>query len=325
MERVWAIVQEASDTDAHLAMLGDKVFLFNASGTAFLMYGIIGNSWIAMGDPVGPEGELEDLAWRFREAADRHGDRGVFYQVSHQRLPMYLDMGLSLLKLGEEARVALSGFSLEGSQRKDFRYTLRKLEKDGCRFEVLPPGSVTADATAFKEISDQWLAEKSSREKGFSLGFFSEAYLDRYAIAVVRQQDRMMAFANIWPGAGQEELSIDLMRYRPAAPNGIMEYLFLQIMLWGKTGGYQWFNLGMAPLSGFEARALAPLWTRLGGFVFRHGENFYNFQGLRQYKEKFDPVWSPKYLACPGGISIPRTLADVSLLISGGLKGMLPR
>ena len=115
------------------------------------------------------------------------------------------------------------------------------------------------------------------------------------------------------------------MRYRPETPNGIMEYLFLQVMLWAKGEGYGWFNLGMAPLSGLEARTLSPVWTRLGGFVFRHGEHFYNFKGLRHYKEKFDPVWSPKYLACPGGISIPRTLADVNLLISGGIKGMLSR
>lgn len=99
-----------------------------------------------------------------------------------------------------------------------------------------------------------------------------------------------------------------------------MEYTFLQIMLWAKEEGYRWLNLGMAPLSGLEARTLSPAWRKLGGFVFRHGEHFYNFEGLRQYKEKFDPIWSPKYPACPGGISIARTLAEVSLLISGGFK-----
>ena len=324
-DRVWGIVQASGDPDANLAMLGDKHFFFNSDGTAFVMYGIGGNTWVAMGDPVGPEGELKDLAWRFRETADRHGDRGVFYQVSHQRLPMYLDMGLSLLKLGEEARVPLPGFSLEGGQRKSLRQTLRKLEKEGCRFGILPPTSVGERMAELKEISDQWLSGKDSREKGFSLGFFSETYLMRYPAAVIYQNDRLMAFANIWSGAGKEELSVDLMRYRPETPNGIMEYLFLQVMLWAKGEGYGWFNLGMAPLSGLEARTLSPVWTRLGGFVFRHGEHFYNFKGLRHYKEKFDPVWSPKYLACPGGISIPRTLADVNLLISGGLKGMLSR
>jgi len=81
----------------------------------------------------------------------------------------------------------------------------------------------------------------------------------------------------------------------------------------------------MAPLSGLESHELAPLWNRLGAFVFSHGEHFYNFQGLRQYKEKFDPEWSPKYLACPGGMALPRILTNLGSLISGGVKGVVAK
>lgn len=55
----------------------------------------------------------------------------------------------------------------------------------------------------------------------------------------------------------------------------------------------------------------------------RFGDHFYNFQGLRACKEKFDPLWYPKYLATASGLSLPRTLADIGALISGSLKGML--
>jgi phosphatidylglycerol lysyltransferase len=96
-------------------------------------------------------------------------------------------------------------------------------------------------------------------------------------------------------------------------------------MLWGKQQGYRWFNLGMAPMSGFEDRALAPLWSRVGSFLFRHGEHFYNFQGLRQYKEKFDSTWEPRYLASPGGLALPRIVTNVASLISGGLKGVVTK
>ncbi len=84
-----------------------------------------------------------------------------------------------------------------------------------------------------------------------------------------------------------------------------MDYLFVELMLWGRAQSYEWFNLGMAPLSGLDVGPLAPLWNRLGTLVFRHGEHFYNFQGLRQYKEKFHPQWEPKYLASPGGLRLP--------------------
>ena len=134
-----------------------------------------------------------------------------------------------------------------------------------------------------------------------------------------------MAFANLWTTLPKTELSIDLMRYRPAAPAGVMLYLFTELMLWGQAQGYQSFALGMAPLSGLESRALAPLWARAGAFMYQHGEHFYNFQGLREYKEKFDPVWEPRYLASPGGLALPRVLANVAALISGGIKGVLAR
>jgi phosphatidylglycerol lysyltransferase len=87
-------------------------------------------------------------------------------------------------------------------------------------------------------------------------------------------------------------------------------------MVWGKAAGYRWFNLGMAPLSGIEDRPLAPLWNRAAALVFRHDEHFYGFRGLREYKEKFDPQWAPKYLASPGGLALPRILADVATLIN---------
>jgi len=176
-----------------------------------------------------------------------------------------------------------------------------------------------------RQVSDAWLVERRTREKGFSLGFFAPEYVQHFPAGIVRLDGKIVAFANLWLGAEKEEISPDLMRYLPSAPSGIMEYLFIQLMLWGQQEGYQWFDLGMAPLSGLEDHALAPLWNRLGALVFRHGEHFYNFQGLRQYKEKFNPEWTPRYLASPGGLALPRILTNITTLISGGLKGMVAK
>jgi phosphatidylglycerol lysyltransferase len=104
-----------------------------------------------------------------------------------------------------------------------------------------------------------------------------------------------------------------------------MEYLFLRLMLWAQAERYHWFNLGMAPLAGLQARDSAPLWNRLGALAFEYGEHFYNFQGLRRFKDKFDPQWRPKYLVYPGGIMLPRVLANVAALVSGGLRGVVAK
>jgi phosphatidylglycerol lysyltransferase len=325
IDRVVPIVEGSQKTYAYLALLGDKALLFNQAGNAFIMYGVEGRSWVAMGDPIGPLKEWPELLWLFRETSDRFGGWPVFHEVGSEHLSLYLELGLSFLKLGEEAKVPLESFALEGSAHKKLRQVVNKFHKEDCVFEVLSPEEVTFSLREFRLVSDAWLNMKNTREKGFSLGFFNEDYLKRFPAGVVRRDGKIIAFANIWKSAAKEELSIDLMRHDPDAPSGIMDYLFTQLMLWGKEEGYRWFNLGMAPLSGLENRALSPLWNRFGSFIFRHGEHFYNLQGLRQYKEKFHPEWESKYLASPGGLSVPRILAHVASLISRGVKGVIAK
>jgi phosphatidylglycerol lysyltransferase len=254
---------------------------------------------------------------------EAHGVWSVFYQVGTGYLGLYIELGLSLHKIGEEARVPLDAFSLEGKPRKGLRNLLHRLDKDGYRFEVVPPGAVPGLLPELRQVSDAWLAEKSTREKQFSLGFFDEEYLKLGPVALVLRGEDLLAFANLWLGKDRAEASIDLMRYRPGAEHGVMDYLLTRLMLWSQAEGYAWFNLGMAPLSGLENRGLAPLWNRFGALAYGYGGRFYNFQGVRQYKEKFSPAWEPRYLALPSGASLPRALVNLSALIAGGLKGAI--
>lgn len=319
------VVAQSRATTAALALLGDKRLLFNAPRTAFIMFGVEGKSWVAMGDPVGPENEARDLAWRFRELCDECGAWPVFYEVDADQLPLYIDLGLSLIKIGEEAHVPLGDFNLEGGPRKNLRRANKHALESGCQFEVLPRPQATAALPELRAISDAWLSGKHAAEKGFSLGYFDVEYLQRFPVAAVRWEGHLVAFANLLTGAGQEELSVDLMRYDPQAPDEVMEFLFVQSMLWGKEHGYARFNLGMAPLAGIEGERLGPLWNRVAHLAYMHGEHFYNFQGLRQYKAKFGPVWRPKYLASPGGVALPAILANVATLISGGLRRLVAK
>jgi phosphatidylglycerol lysyltransferase len=325
LERARAIINASSDTGSNLVFLGDKAILFSPSGKAFLMYGVEGRSWVALGDPVGPEDEVTELAWHFREEADRHGAWPVFYEVGTDRLPLYIDLGLTLLKLGEAAVVSLDSFSLEGGRRKGLRRTITEVSRRGVTFCVVPPEGVCELLSDLKRVSDSWLQEKHTREKSFSLGRFDERYIARFPVGIAKVEGQVVAFANLLSSGDHSEISLDLMRYSPTAPAGVMEYLFIQLLLWGKEQGYRRFNLGMAPLSGLQNRTLAPLWNRAGALLYRHGEHFYNFRGLRQYKDKFDPLWEPRYLASPGGLALPRVLANTAALISGGLRGVVSR
>ncbi|MCE3004638.1 MAG: bifunctional lysylphosphatidylglycerol flippase/synthetase MprF [Xanthomonadaceae bacterium] len=320
-ERAAPIAAASGRCDAQLALLPDKQLLFDPRGEAFVMFQRSGPCLVAMGDPVGAPDAVRGVAWAFRERADREGLWPVFYQVSAAQLPTYLDLGLSLLKLGEEAVVPLAGFSLDGSARAELRQAHRRAQREGATFGIVPRAEVPALLPELAAVSAQWLAARGAAEKGFSLGYWDPDYMARFDCAVVRAHGRVVAFANLWPGAPGGEVSIDLMRHADDAPRGSMDFLFVELMLWARAAGWRDFVLGMAPLSGLSRHQLAPAWHKIGGLIWRHGEAFYHFEGLRRYKEKFQPQWRPRYLASPGGMRLPRVLLEVARLIAAGPRG----
>jgi phosphatidylglycerol lysyltransferase len=325
LEQAEILIANAPDSNANLALLGDKHLMFNEERTAFIMYQASGSSWVCMGDPVGPAVLCEPLAWEFLETCDGMAVSPVFYQVAPDNLSLYIDLGMTLSKLGEEARVPLQAFSLDGPARADLRQMHRRAARDGAQFEVVARADVPAILPQLRKVSDAWLAEKQAGEKRFSLGYFDESYLSRFDCAVVRCGGAIVAFANLWRAGINTELSVDLMRYGEGAPKGVIDFLLVESMLWGRAQKYQWFSLGMAPLSGLEEHALAPTWHKLGRMVQRYGETFYHFEGLRKYKEKFLPVWRPRYLATAGKFGVAGALLDVTSLISGGVSKALKK
>jgi phosphatidylglycerol lysyltransferase len=197
-------------------------------------------------------------------------------------------------------------------------------EREGLSFEVLPPEQVAARLPELKVVSDAWLTHHRTGEKGFSLGYFDAQYLCRQPVALALKDGTVTAFTTLLGTACKSEASVDLMRQVPDAPKSTMDYLLTRTILYFREQGYTRFGLGMAPLSGMAAHPLASSWHRWGRRLFHYGEYFYNFQGLRSFKEKFDPVWEPRYLATGGGLPL-MTLADIALLISGGLRAAVSK
>jgi phosphatidylglycerol lysyltransferase len=323
LEAASRTISEQTSTLPYLAFLRDKSLLFDEDRTGFVMYGVQGRTWVALGDPVAAPERMPGLIRTFVEKCDDFDGVPVFYEVRKEHLHRYVDFGFTFVKLGEEARVDLTAFTLEGGRSRRYRQVLRNLEKAGANFRVVCREHVSPMLERLRIVSDDWLKGKPGGEKGFSLGFFDADYLSRFPVAVIERGDDVLAFANLWAGSDHVELSVDLMRFRHDAPEDVMEGLLVHVMTWGKAQGYRWFSLGMAPLSGFERSPVAPLWARLGSFLYEHGEAFYHFQGLRAYKEKFHPQWEPRYLVYPGGFRLPRILADVSALIAGGYRKVL--
>ena len=324
LQRAARIIRHSDQPDGGLALTGDKALLFHESDDAFLMYARRGRSMIALYDPIGPAMQRAELIWQFRDLCDLHHARPVFYQVRAENLPFYMDIGLTALKLGEEARVDLLRFDLEnkGKEMKDLRYTWNRGQRDGLALEFHEPGQAPLDE--LKAISDAWLGGKQVRERllpGPLHPGVPELLPHRHRPPPGQAGGLRQPAGNRQPRTGEPrpdarapggaEADHGVPHARPHPPLQGPGPRALQ----PRHGA-----AGRAP-----ARRGAPLTQRLGALVFRRGEQFYNFQGLRRFRDKFQPDWEPRYLAVPAGLDPLVALADTAALIAGGLTGLVKR
>jgi phosphatidylglycerol lysyltransferase len=325
MNRAIEILATQPNASAGLVRLGDKKILFSDCGKAFVMYAQQGRSWVALFDPVGSRDAWSGLTLKFMEQARKAGCRAVFYQVSPDFLPLTVDTGLKPYKLGEQAVVDLTKFDLKGGTRIRLRRAVNRAVRDGLEFSMIEAEDVPAVLDELLSVSRVWLTAQNATEKGFSLGTFQPRYVAAGPVAVIRVDGRIIAFANVLSTGSAGDACIDLMRHLPNAHQGMMVLLFVRIMEHMKAAGFRTLNLGMAPLAGLSVHSKAPLWNHVGDRIYQNGERFYNFRGVRLFKDKFDPEWQPRYLVVSGRGMPVISMLDITMLIGGGLKGILRR
>lgn len=299
-EKVLKIIKENDGTsDIGLALVGDKeIYYYREEGIekAAISISTIMDRIIVMGDAYGDSDYFAKLMESFIREADIFGYSPIFYEIEESQTIKLHDYGFSFIKFGEKASIDLEEFNLEGSKHKTHRNIMSRFKKENIEFEILNPPYNEKFIKELKDISDSWLDGR--REKGFSLGFFSEEYIKNSKVAVVKKEGEIVAFANIMPNAEKTWSSIDLMRFhRVKAPKSVMEFLFLNLFLSEKESGRKKFGLGMAPLANVGISSNSFTEEKLAYLVYKFGFKFYSFEGLRAYKEKFSPIWTPVYLS----------------------------
>ncbi len=290
---------------SNLALLADKALLFTETEDAFLMFAHEGRYWVSLGDPVGTRQNIPNLAWCFNDMCGGRGNVPVFYQVGEDFLPVYLDMGLALVKIGNEAIIPLKTWA---------RKMPEKIKAQAFRFEVLEHLDDERYAT-LKRLGNQWAQSERGGEYGFSQGCFDRAYMGRFPLAVLFAGDEPAAFALILPGGGgQEEFTIDLLRFPPQNREAAT-YLLYSLAAWGRDQGFGHFNLGIIPTLENILFHFPVLWQSLGTSVFRNGSCFSSLQEMQALFESLRPVKKPRYVAFPGEVSASGVLDAIATLI----------
>lgn len=298
--RAWTIVNTFGRTPlARYALLDDKNLFFSINGS-LISYVAANRVALALGDPIGPPQDLADAITQFKGFCALNDWLPAFYQVTPTYLDVYRSAGFNTLAIGNEAVVDLSKFTLEGSENKPLRNSYNKLERRGYRYEVSPPPFSPRMIRELETISNEWLSARGMSEMRFSLGWFDEAYLQTTPILLVRDREGFIeAFANIVMIGETREAAVDLMRHRQYVESGLMDFLFVSLFQWARENNFSTFNLGLSALSGVGEHSDNPLIDRAVRYIYKNMNHLYPFQGLHAFKEKFHPVWLPRYLVFP--------------------------
>ena len=295
----------------YFALLPDKRYLFSRIGEAEwgIAYRVQGRQALALGDPFGdPEAAPEAVA-SFVALCRANGWKPVFYQTTPGNLNVYADAGLKAVKVGEDAQIALSDFSLAGKKYVKLRNDLRRVEKAGVVLETYGPKAPmpASCAAEMDAISSGWRSAHNANEGWFAMGGFdphSALFAEsRYFVARDTSTGRMLAFASFVPAFGQG-WTLDLMRRQAETLHGVMDFLIVSAASQFASEGAQLLSLGLSPLAGDDDAAEKAATSSVRRFLYTRLNRAYNFQGLHAFKGKFATHWEPRYLIYSGRLAL---------------------
>lgn len=303
---------------AAFTLLSDKSYFFSPSGRSVIGYIPRGRGAIALGDPIGPIEDRQEVIVSFQQFCQRNDWYPAFYQTLPDDIDLYKSWGFQVVKIGEEAIVDLKGFTLQGKAGKNLRTAVNRMTKLGYEVRFYQPPIADDLLHQIKSVSDEWLQLVQGSEKKFSLGWFDEAYLRECDIvAVESSHGDIVAFTNIVSEYQLNEVTNDMMRHRKSIENGTMDFLFISMFQYYKEQGYDSFNIGLCALAGVGEDQESRRLEKVLRYLYKHLQRFYNFQGLYAYKDKFHPHWESRYLVFPSLTALPDVVVALIRADSG--------
>lgn len=311
------------DSLAFFALRRDKNYFLSASGRSFLAYRVLGGAALVSGDPIGDQAEFTTLLRQFHELARLRGWRLAILGASRRHLPLYRSLGLRELTLGQEAIVQPAQFSLEGRAIRKVRQSVRRLHRAGYRTSIITADEVDPSLRIqLENASNEWRG--NSPERGFTMAMDDLFASPNTVFAVARDLDGQVGgFLHLVPCFAGEGYSLSAMRRRRTTPNGLMEFLVAETIVWARDAGVSELSLNFCVFADLLRPAIArsPAQRALRFSLLQLDRGF-QLDRLRRFCFKFSPQWRPRFICLERLTDVPRVgiayLRAESLLIPPG-------
>ncbi len=305
-----------STEDFFLIWPQDKHYYFNQSRSSFLAYKVQNGVALVLGGPIGNPLTFKKLLINFMQMCNENGWLVSIIHADKEVLKFAQDNGIKSIFIGNEAMVDIGLFCSQTVKDKHFRYVENKAFAEKLSVEYWQHPHSKENLQQLRQVSNKWLNLPSRREYGFVMSPYSNTYLNKCDVMVLKQNKKIIAYTNLLPNYLADSASIDHMRHIQNIPSISMHFLLKSLIVHLEQLNYKWFNLGLSPLAGLEEINDPILNERMLSVIKTLGAKYYSFEGVEQFKNKFRPIWQPKYILYEGNVTnlfkITRALSKAS-------------
>jgi lysyl-tRNA synthetase class 2 len=318
-----------TDTLSFFKLRTDKHYFFSADRSAFVGYRVENGVLLLSGDPVGPAPALSGLLFDLLEFAASRGLKLGAVGASERLRPLYEELGLRTMYLGDEAIIDVPGFSLDGRRIRKVRQSVSRLQKAGFTAEAHRVSELpTAVAEEVELVLER--GREGAPERGFSMAMDSiRGELDDQTLVVLARDESdpgrpVRGVLHFVPCYGRSAMSLSFMRRDPQTPNGLTEFLVVSAVELLRERGLDEMSLNFAAFARWLHSPERPA-ERAVGRLIALGNPFFQIESLYRFNAKFFPRWEPRYLVYQGALGLPRA-SLAAMWAEGQLwKPALPR
>ena len=317
-DRARAILATGGSTLSYMSTWPGNEYWFSPDGRAAVAYRAIAGVAVTVGEPYGDPAALDSAITEFASFCEHRGLQPCLYSVTAQARAVTQRLGWKSVQIAEDTLLPLDSLQFTGKKWQDVRAALNKAAKEGITAEwwsypEMPPELLGQ----IHQISQKWMAGKGLPEMNFMLGGLDELNDPNIrcliAVGADRKVHAITSWMPVYDSGRPVGWTIDLMRRNtePGTFRGVMEFLIATAALTFRQEGARFVSLSGAPLAGLDRGERPSALQRVLDMIANTIEPAYGFQSLRQFKDKFQPVYQPLYLAYPD----PAALGPIAIAI----------
>jgi lysyl-tRNA synthetase class 2 len=296
-----------SDTLSFFKLRSDKYYFFSSDRSAFVGYRVENGVLLLSGDPVGPDEALAELLADLKTFAETRGLKLAALGASERLVPLWEQLGLRTMYLGDEAIIEVGEFSLEGRPIRKVRQSVSRLRKAGFVAELRRVSELDpAIAAEAEEVLER--GREGAPERGFSMAMDSlhgDHGEDTLVVLARDEQRAVRGVLHFVPCYGRSAMSLSFMRRDPSTPNGLTEFMVVSAVELLREQGVDEMSLNFAAFARW-IHSPERLAERALGKLLAVGNRFFQIESLYRFNAKFFPRWQPRYLVYQGALGLPR-------------------